>query len=416
MASIFYDLKGKFKNLFNSGNDKHIRDLNSSTPVKFDPGTPEWDEIEGNELDIYETTGVLKMIINRKAGLKAAGIWKHVKINSDGTEEQVVNSKVLPLLKNPNVLTSGQQFIKELEINRCVFGANYMYGLKGFSSQEVPTAMWNILPQLMSVEVSGKYFMQTKLEEIISKFVYDRNGKAHAELTPDEVLYLRMHNASHPVFRSSPLNALQMEISNIRAAMGFRNVVMRKKGAIGAVSPETKDDAGVRQLTAEERQEMHKAYQDNYGMQSHQMQINVSPFPIKWQPFTFPLKDYLLFEEVDNDARVIMDHFGLNEHLFSMSKNSALGDGGGKILEGQKMALQSAIIPESDNDSAAITRFLKLDQKNERVYLDYSHVPALQENSKENAETAKLRADTYNIYIQSGFSRQEAMELSGHEI
>ena len=69
------------------------------------------------------------------------------------------------------------------------------------------------------------------------------------------------------------------------------------------------------------------------------------------------------------------------------------------------MAYQDCIIPESEQISLEISRFLGLNGKDEYVYLDYSHLEILKENESVKSEVAKRNAETYAILVLNGRAR-----------
>ena len=102
----------------------------------------------------------------------------------------------------------------------------------------------------------------------------------------------------------------------------------------------------------------------------------------------FKTKDLMLFEEVEDDYNVIIDAFGYNRNLLSTTKGTTFEN----VKESLKLVIQTTIIPEGEAIAGAIQASMPLEGK---LVLDYSHLPIMQENQREQAEVMKLKTETY---------------------
>jgi phage portal protein BeeE len=413
MAIISTSTISAYFSLF-KGNDRYVSSPYFKPNQLFTPGSPEWDTITGQERHIYETTGPVSVVINRKARLKSAGKWRHWRVGSQ-SDEELFDTPLLKFLAKPNPLQSKKEYLEELSIHRDVMGIAYIYALRGSLLQDIPSALWNITPELMSIQTTGKIYQQSDINEIISRITFNRGGDGEFNYSPEEILLRRSINTGNPVLPLSPLASLNMEISNIRAAMGYRNVIMRKKGAIGILAADQKDGEGSVALDPLEHKRIEKEYQSSWGISDKQMQVLISRYPLKWQPINYPTKDLLLFEEIDDNLRRVIDQYGLNENIFSIKKGSTMSDSGSKILEGERQAYQDTIIPESNDDAEAMSTYLGLRERGQYATLDYSHLPAMKDDEVKKAEITERKAKAYQTLTASGFSPVEARTIVGLE-
>lgn len=408
MDFISNNLLGRLIRL-GTGNDRFVSPPATGFGRIFTPGTPQWDTISGNEFEIYETTGALQIIIGRKALMKANGKWRHFKFKEDGKHEDLGLTPIIQRLNNPNPLQSGSEWLIETSIHRDIAGAAYIYALRGSNLAEAPGAIWNILPRFMTIHSTGNIYQQTDINKIINKYVYDQNGSASRNYTPEEILLRKLNNPSNQITPLSPFIGLNMEISNIRAAMGYRNVILRKKGAIGVLSGESKDGDGGIPLTQKERQRLEAQYQRSWGLSDDQMQVFISSAPVRWQPMSYPTKELMLFEEVDANLKRIIDMYGLNENIFSKEKASTFNN----VLESERIIYQDTIIPESWDDARALSDYLGITEKGEFLMLDYTHLQALKDDEKKKAEILDRKATAFQKLVQNGMPMEEARELLG---
>jgi HK97 family phage portal protein len=364
--------------------------ISNGQPTFLNPDS--WDAF-----NIFMTTPQLYAVVSLRGRLLASGVWVHERMDSKGNVTRVDGSDLVNLLENPNPLLNGNDLICQWNENMCVYGNNFEYVLKPYSSAR-PSGFSNIPATDVKIKTTGKTYKQSKLSEIIEYYEVT-NGVKIDRLTTDEINHTKVVNSQNPIKGESPLKPIYMPISNIRSAYQFRNVIINQKGALGILSSSSKGaDGGGIPLLPKERQKIEEAYRRAYGISDEQSKIIITDASMKWQPTTFPTKDLLLFEEVDENFQTIIDNFGLNNNLFS-SKNNTYEN----LKEGLKQAYQNTIIPISEELSMNRTRLMGLDGKKEWVRLDYSHIPVLQENLKEKAEILKIKSEAYEKLSNLGF-------------
>jgi HK97 family phage portal protein len=358
---------------------------------------PIWVTINDKEGDIFSTTPELYSVIMRKAMMYSNGVFKHYKLNSKGEPEELFNTDVLKLLENPNPLQSRNEWLIEEMIHTSIYGNSLVYGLRGTRFQ-LPKALYNLPVNRVEVVPTGKIYKQYKLEDIIKEFVLTYYDGTMDKYEPKDVIYSRLTNPNNPLVGLSPLQALQMPISNIRGAYGYRNVLINERGAIGLLSNDTKDMDGGVPLTDAEKKKIENQYSKDYGIRDSQSKVMVTSSSLKWTPMVYPTKDLMLFEEITSDLRIILDAYGLNEYLFSKESGTSYNN----LLEGKRMAYQDAIIPYADDFSYKLSQYLGLDKINEFVTIDYSHIEALQKSQKEQSEILKNKAEATRILFELG--------------
>lgn len=401
---------------FITGVDRFVSSPSQAFNQLFQAGNAQWERIVGEEAEIFDTTGILQVILNKKASMKSVGIWRHQKMLPDGTWEDLKKTAMIDFMNKPNVLQSKDEYLKEFSLHRDIFGGAFVYKLMGSALAETPLALWNIVPYEMTIKTSGLIYEQSDINEIIKEYVYNEAGSAKKVYKADEILLRKLYNAKNPILLVSPFLGLNMEISNIRGAMGYRNVILRKKGAIGILSNRSKDSQGGIPLSEPERKRIEKQYQKDHGIGDEQMQIIITNADLNWQPTNYPTNELMLFEEITEDMKRIIDRYGLNDKLFSAEQGSTLSDSGSKMLEAQRMVYQDTIIPESEDDAKAFSDYLGLTEKGERLILDYSHIQALKDDEVKASQVTERQARAFAILAgmeTGGFSRDEAAEMVG---
>jgi len=363
--------------------------------------------IDGRESEILRTTPQLFAVIYRRAQMLANGKFIHY----DKNGEEIENSKIVEFLKRPNPFQKQNEWIIQQDIQKSTYGNTFIYILKGSALSEVPAALWNLAPKGIVIERTGKIWKQTEADAIIKSYNMNLNkgtGKYEDSFLPSEILHRNIQDVDDPITGSSPFHALQMPISNLRGAYGFRNVLITEKGAIGMISNNSTSTAGAIPLTSKERENLERQFSENYGISDKQRRIIMSSASLSWNPMSYPTKEMMLFEEVDENTRTIIDAYGLNEALFSLGKGTTFDN----YKEGEKAAYQDTIIPEGEDLANGLSDKLGLTEKGERLELDFSHVPALQEDQEKEANIIKSKADAMKILIESGvYTAEEVKEI-----
>lgn len=358
--------------------------------------------------NIFMTTPQLYAVINRRGYMLASGVWKHYKTGKDGKLTIVENSDAVKLLENPNPLVKGNDLIRQWNENRCVFGNNYEYVLKAFINDKIPSQLSNIDPTTVGIKTTGKYYKQTSIEDIIQYYEVFEKGNINSidKIPPSEINHSRIINALNVVKGESPMIPIYMPISNIRAAYQFRNIIMTKKGALGLLTNSSKDSSGAIPLQSGERERIDKEYQRSFGIGDKQSTLIMTNASLSWQAMTFPTKDLMLFEEIDEDFLTIIDNYGLNANLFSRTKGTTFEN----LNEGMKQAYQMTIIPEAEELAMQRSSQFNLLEKGEFLELCYNHIPVLQENLKEKSEILERKANTIQTLSTSGLYTSEEIK------
>jgi len=398
--------------------DRYTRPINPYIQPPFMAGQEEWIEIDGREGEVYNTCAPLALVVDKKAQMKSVGVYRHWKGNKNTKEDtELFNTPELNLLYNPNPLQSKDDFIKEFSVHRDIYGVAYNFGnfnvSRGLSG--TPSFIWNMMPELISYETTGKLYKATDISEIFKTIWFDRSGAGNFIIDPQDLLIRSKGNATNILAPQSPLTKLKHEISNIIGAMAYRNVILRKKGAIGILSGDQKDSDGTVPMDSAEFNRIEKQYQSSWGLYSKQMQILMSTMPMKWSPMSYPTKDLLLFEEVEENMMKVIDLYGMSAELFSLKKGSTISESGGKMMQAMQQTYQNTIIPESEDDMNALSKWLGLHKKGEYLTLDYSHVPAMRENEETAAKIMSLEIAAFVslMALEKGVSKDEALQMCG---
>jgi len=341
----------------------------------------------------YDYCPPLNAIINRKAEALLNGKWWL--LDKDGKEVTNAKAKAIKdLLDRPNPLQTWEQFIAQAYVYGQIYEEVFIFGLTpaGFTGPENIKAMWVIPNWLMEVKLTGKHFMQTDISEIIEGYYITGLNGVRTKIDMENILHIRGNNQNveEPIRGQSRIKALQDPISNIVAAYEARNVLITRRGAIGILSNTSKDVAGTIPVSKDDKTDLQRDFQ-MYGLNKEQSQVIITSASLTWQSMTFPTKDLMLFEEIEDDVRQICDNYTYPMHLLGFKAGTTFSN----MSEAKKSLYQDAIIPESNRFAKAITSFLNTEKYGFTVSVTYDHLEVFQQSEKDKAEafTAKVTAN-----------------------
>jgi HK97 family phage portal protein len=352
-----------------------------------------WVTINDQEFELYRTTPQLQTVINRDAKMLATGRFKLY--NSKG--EEVEKHPVLDLLKNPNPLQSTTEFLIDYQIQKNIYGNQFMLMNKG-NFNSIPKTLVNLPTYGMTIKKTGKYYRQLTVDGIIESYVLEKTNTEKETFLPSEIIHSRISNPNDAIIGLSPLHGLTMPISNLRGAYGFRNRIILKNGALGILSSSSKDQSGGIPLSESERERIEKQYVNDYGIGDEQRSILMTSSPLSWQSMTHPTKDLMLFDEVNADFLAIIDAYGHNENIYS-TKNSAKFQ---NMNEALRQVYQDRVKPEASALCLNFTERFGLLKQGLFLDLDYSHLEILKEDDLLKAKTQKTKADAIQSLLNSG--------------
>lgn len=185
-----------------------------------------------------------------------------------------------------------------------------------------------------------------------------------------------------------------MPINNIIGAYQSRNTLIKRRGALGIISSDTKDESGTVSLTSNEKDDLQKEFL-KYGLMKDQYQVIISNAAIKWQQIGYPTRDLMLFEEIEDSTMRICDAYGYPYRLLSSEKTNSLG--GSDLKEYKKLLYQDTIIPDAEMIADDLNLLFGLNDLPERIEIDYTHIAIMQEDKQKEAQARKTRNEALQI-------------------
>ena len=405
MTNSFFSLQGLGASIRNfwQGTDRFTRPLNISngyTDLVGNLNTPQavYETISNNEMQLFKTTPEVYIPIMKKATMFSNGVFR---VKDYKTNEVIENHPLIKALEKPTLTMNRNEWMIANCVNLHIYGNSYLYKNQPNPLSNPFNVLFPILPNSeMVIHTTGKSYKQIERKDIISKYTLKSNSD---QFTVDEIIHMKGYSEDG-IKGLSILESLQMPISNARAGYGFNNVNLSKKGALGLITPVGGDAIGVRNITEESQQDLERQFTETHGIFDGQTPIKFSKQPVDYKNLNYPIKEQMIFETINHTMQKVIDAIGLNENIFSRDKQSTFTN----MNEGLKMAYQDSIIPFGELFCFALNDSLGLFDLGIYIELDYSHIPALQENQKDVAQNAKMKAEAIQGLVSLGYSIQEA--------
>ena len=410
MANPFFSITNfgtAIRGLF-QGTDRFTRGLNIGSDYynfvnNYNVPQEVYETISNNEMKIFKTTPEVYIPIMKKATMFSNGVFR---VKDYKTNEIIENHPLIKVLEKPTLTMNRNEWMIANCVNIHIYGNSYIFKNQPNPISNPFNILFPILPNSeIIIKTTGKTYKQTEKTDVIEYYKLQTKGD---KLSVDEVIHMKMYSEDG-IKGISVLEPLQMPISNARAGYGFNNVNLSKKGALGLITPAGSDAIGVKNLTDEAQKELEQQFTEQHGIFDNQTPVKFSKQPVDYKNLNYPIKEQMIFETINHTMQKVIDAIGLNENIFSRDKQSTFTN----MNEGLKMAYQDSIIPFAELFCFTLNDSLGLFDLGIYIELDYSHIPALQENQKDVATNAKVKSEALQGLVSIGYSTQEAEQLLG---
>ncbi|MFA5768617.1 MAG: phage portal protein [Bacteroidales bacterium] len=341
----------------------------------------------------YKWCPPLAGIISRKVESHVAAAYTVVDANGkESTTAQANNTRAL--LARPNPYQSWIEFESLAKTDILLHGEAFIYGLRAPGGRVVAMS---VLPNdKVRVDTTGYVHMQTAIEDIIRGYWYGDHG-SEIFIPVNDVLHLKdvQVNTEKPLIGLSRLVSLTDPVMNIIAAYEARNVLLTKRGMIGILSNESTDAVSRVLMDPKEKAQIQRDF-NTYGVSKDKYQVVITSQALKWNPMTFPTKDLMLFEEIDDDVRQIADNYNYPMHLLGFKAGTTFSN----VEEAKKSLYQDATIPESRRWCGALSRFLNLESI--QIVASFNHLPVFQDDEVARAGVVLTTSQAMEIAYRNG--------------
>jgi len=381
--------------------------INAFSPTNFIPFNGFGDVIyynltnEKEFLFAYNLCSPLKSIIAKRAKAFNNGKLELIKKDGNYAKGAYVDS-IKKLYDQPNALQSGKQFFSQQNHYIDIFGYCPVLKVRPVGFPDEITSLWNIPPYLINdLEFTGKWLKQNNILDIYKKLTLRWNGDVD-ELDLKDVYFVLDDGIGTDLdcnltIPDSRMVGSEYQISNIIAAYKSRNTLITKRGAIGILTNDGKDQAGTIPLPTDEKESVQADFRQ-YGLTGQPKQVIITDAALRWQQMGFATKDLLLFEEIEDDVNMLCDTYGYPVELMSRSKGVTWDN----KKQAKKDLYRSAIIPEAESRIQQNSKGIIPADKGITMMMDFSDIDVIQEEAKDRADARKALNDALSLEYEAG--------------
>lgn len=359
---------------------------------------PIWIDME-NLLQVYLMVPHLRAVIDQKAQMFSNAQFKVC----DKKGKEIEDHPVLDILRNPNCLQTQEAYMFQYSVFSDIYASTFQYKVApkvGFDLS--PRAMWNLPPANMRVIPTGKLWDQMDIGGIIDKFTME-NGNGNGmfrDFTTEDIIYSTSAIGAQYITGNSKLVSLEKPLSNIMGALRTRNCIIFDRGGLGILSTASKDSTGGIPLGQQERKDISAQMPQDYGIQDGQLRTIITNAALTYTSMTFPTKDLMLFEEIEDDFAAILGTFGMDRDIFPSVKGATNENKEQAI----KQTYQNTIQPFADSYCKLIMQdpsFMPLFKRGHYLEASYEHLPVMKEDELHEHQADKAEAEAMSVWQQS---------------
>lgn len=369
---------------------------------------------EADYLRAFNSCPPLKAIVSKRAKAFNSGAVQVLNKNNGNFAKGTEAKELQGLFKRPNALQSGAQFRAQQNFYIDIFGYCPVYKITSIGF-DVPSSIWNIPPWLFDLKYSGHFLGQIQIKDIYKKFFWYWNGEK-VELNYDNIYMVfddgvGTDNDCNLTIPDSRLLGVEYPVSNIIAAYKSRNTLITKRGALGILSNDGRDKAGIVSNDGTKIDQLQKDFK-KYGIVGQPFQTIITDAALKWQQMGFATRDLMLFEEIQDDIDRLCDAYGFPAELIARSKDTT--------FDNKKQAridlFENTIIPEADSRMEQNSNGILGEDSRFEIVVDYSGVSILQGDTKTKADALKALNEALSMeYDNDLITKNDWLEAIGRD-
>lgn len=343
---------------------------------------------------LYATINILSTNFSR-------GKYRHFKKQSNGKKVELFDTDLLKLLRKPNPIQNGKEFLQQYYSYWQIDGNGYLFwgvpstmlAVQGVTSDNLNT-IWPLPSEFMEVITTGIDMLRaTEKKEIIEKYILNFDGIT--SLLTESVAHINLttldYRNTFGIVGDSPIQPLQKPLSNIDKAYKARNVGLVEGKGITAASPKPKESltGGIPIPSTPGENKIDEERFKGYGLQPEQSRLWVLTKAYDIKPIGWTLQEMEIFEGIEDDAATIANQFSVPFDL--LRKKTAKFE---NKKFAQKELFIEKLIPDAEIYDNMLQEELQLDEKKEVITYTFDHLPELQQDRETSATVHSITTTT----------------------
>lgn len=341
--------------------------------------------------DVYESCIYVRTIIDTFADCVRNVNFRLYKTAKEAEDKELFEHPVLSLVRNPNPLQTGGDWMAQRLIYQKLYGKSFIRGVQGRTLYfKDSKALWNLPPDSVRIVEYNNgindIYSRFTLDEIIDYFEF-RAKDGLKTLQPEEVLaWIDFH--FDLTAGKSEIQTLIDSASNLMAIQESRGQIIKHRGMIGFLSPEMSQDAAgsiIAMKDPEVKAGILSAIKRLYGTLRRQASIAQVDVPMKWTPVAIDIEKLRLDEQEKAEFNKCCDLLGVPREIFDGQSTYD------NQVEAKKKLYTDRVIPWVENEISLLSAKMELEKDGLRLEGDFSHLEVLQDDelAREDTEMKK---------------------------
>ena len=340
--------------------------------------------------DSYESNVDVYSVIRKIVDVFKSVEWIVEQRQSDGSYEVIENTSIHDLMRMPNMGKgyTWSDIDEQMIIYLLGTGNTYLYGemINGLI-QEV-----DVLPSNNVEAITSKNFF---IPNVRYKFELGMNKRTFEE---GEVEHTMMFNPSYESVQESfdglsvfDVARSVIEVGNDRWEADAH--LLKNRGVAGLVT-----DSSQRPMLEDEAKKIQESFDRDTAGTHNFGKVKVTNKDLKFIQMAMSSTDLQLIEKDVITLRAICNVLGLDSSLFNDPANKTFNN----RKEAEKAMYTNCIIPIAEKIATKHTNFIAKNHfpdGNVRIRKDFSNIPALQNDMKQEAEKDKIVMDGINVVL-----------------
>lgn len=353
--------------------------------------------LDENYLSWYKTNPFVFTAINERA--KAVANARFYIKTPDG---EFIENDLTRKLNKPNQYLSRNEFLMQLMVYKGIWGTGYLYLNRLRPSETVDRFDLLNLPT-DQVKFNDDFVYRAKIDYLYSLLTKSKQDQFTAwyvsldnlnkkQLDKDNLLpFFDSPIFTNPYYSESKLKSQRYVVSNIQAALESQNTFLSTPGGMGMLIANGKDDISYVPLTEEQKSEVEKQIQQDYGSLTGQKNMRLVNAPVNYIETMVDVSKLKITESLTQNALILFGAYGLPKELLTAMMS-------GSTFENQKTAYKNYIqsTAQTEVDSIANSLNIAIPSTDGDLVAKFDHLPIMQENEKERAEVDNKKAATMN--------------------
>jgi hypothetical protein len=358
----------------------------------------------GKYLHLSLTNPVLMTIIALRSKIYSQMQIQH--LNKRG--EIIENSPYIKLLRQPNYFQSQEDFLfQQMWFLSCA-GTNYTRQFKPFKSSEVPTALFNLVPDEIDLnksnELNGFVYTKSDFEKIGERtIIYTMNGKRISIPLRELIPFYDLANGlqDNQFMQSySRVKGIVKTLENINQNIKSKNINLQFSQKYLASNKSTGNEA---QILENDRKDIYNKID--------QKALSITNKNIDVKHMVSDMKRLFLDEQFSSDALTCLLVFDMNKDVLNF-----FGTGGSTFEnqeKGELRYLQNSIQTTANNTMNSFSSQWGLIEKGEKLVAKYDHLNIMQPVINEKIKSLTELQNMIKIGKENGtITDSEAIEMT----